>query len=352
MDLGQAESLLKRLGLKGSCQIHVAPLILQPDQRAHQVYLGFSDPSEILLSLKALYPAAAPISVVAGNGRSNLFLSESLPWPEGAVLVVPAMQADHPGGFYGLVWVMDRLLGPGGCPWDQEQTHETLVKYLIEEAYELVEAIEAHDEKSMVEELGDCLLQPVFHSQMAAKDGRWNIEAPIKAITDKLIRRHPHVFGDIEAADSDQVLKNWDKIKANEKGGEKPESVLAGVPASLPALHRALMVSKRAARCGFEWPDIDAVWEKVKEEEAELKEAISSGSREAMESELGDLLFTYVNVARWLNLDAEESLRRMLARFTKRFQAMEAMSDAPLGELSAAEWDRLWLAAKAKAKTG
>lgn len=348
MDLGQAESLLKRLGLKGSCQIHVAPTLLQPDQRAHQVFLGFNDPKEILSFLRPLYAPVTPLSVVAGNGRSNFFLNEEPSWAAGAALVVPAMQTDHPGGFYGLVWVMDRLLGPGGCPWDQEQTHESLVKYLIEEAYELVEAIEGRDEDSMVEELGDCLLQPVFHSQMEARDGKWSIEAPIKAITDKLIRRHPHVFGEIDVADADEVLRNWDKIKTNEKGGEKPESVLAGVPSSLPALHRALMVSKRAARCGFEWPDIEAVWEKVREEEAEFKEAIASGDKEAMESELGDLLFTYVNIARWLKLDAEESLRRMLARFTKRFQAMEAASEVPLGDLSAEEWDRLWLAAKAQ----
>lgn len=346
MVLSQAESLLKRLGLKGSCQIHVAPLILQPDQRAHQVFLGFDSIDSILASLKPLYPPFTPISVIAGNGRSNFMLSEEAVWAEGAALVVPAMQVDHPGGFYGLVWVMDRLLGPGGCPWDQEQTHETLVKYLIEEAYELVEAIETNNEPSMIEELGDCLLQPVFHSQMEARDGHWSIEAPIKAITDKLIRRHPHVFGELDVADADEVLRNWDRIKSNEKGGGKPESVLAGVPASLPALNRALMVSKRAARCGFEWPDIEAVWEKVREEEAEFKEAVESGDKQAMASELGDLLFTYVNIARWLKLDPEESLRQMLGRFTKRFQAMEAMTDQPLGDLSAEEWDRLWLAAK------
>lgn len=348
MDFGQAESLLKRLGLRGSCQVHAAPTLLQPDQRAHQVFLGFHSPEEIFSFLRRSYPPVTPVSVVAGNGRSNFFLSEKSTWAEGAALVVPAMQTDHPGGFYGLVWVMDRLLGPGGCPWDQEQTHESLVKYLIEEAYELVEAIEQRDENSMVEELGDCLLQPVFHSQMEARDGKWSIEAPIKAITDKLIRRHPHVFGETNVADADEVLRNWDKIKSAEKGGEKPESVLAGVPGSLPGLHRALMVSKRAARCGFEWPDIDAVWDKVREEEAEFKEAIESGDKDAMESELGDLLFTYVNIARWLKLDAEEALRRMLTRFTKRFQAMESMTEIPLGDLSAEEWDRLWLAAKAQ----
>lgn len=346
MDLSSVQEVLSRLGLKGSCQIHAAPTVLQPDQRAHQVFAGFQSPDAFLPLFRQLYPSGALLTVFAGNGRSIHFLNEEPEWAEGALAVLPAMQTDHPGGFYGLVWIMDRLLGPGGCPWDQEQTHESLIKYLIEEAYELVEAIESKDEQAMKEELGDCLLQPIFHSQMKARDGEWSIEAPIKSIADKLIRRHPHVFGEVDVADAQEVLKNWDKIKTSEKGGEVKESVLAGVPGSLPALHRAMIVSTRAARCGFEWPDLDAVWLKVREEEKEFLEACDGGDREKMASELGDLLFTYVNVARWLELDAEEALRRMLGRFTKRFQAMESLSDLPLNELSSEAWDDLWVAAK------
>ncbi len=346
MDLAFIDGLLKRLGLQGSCQVHVAPTVLQPDQRAHQVFIGFDSAEPFLGTLRELYPSASLLTVLAGNGRSIHFLNEEPVWAESACAVLPAMQVDHPGGFYGLVWVMDRLLGPGGCPWDQEQTHQTLIKYLIEEAYELVDAIEAGDETAMREELGDCLLQPVFHAQMEARDGNWSIEGPIKAITDKLIRRHPHVFGDVDVADANEVLKNWDKIKTSEKGGEVKESVLAGVPRSLPALERALVVSKRAARCGFEWPDLNAVWDKVREEEKEFLEACESGEKDHMASELGDLLFTYVNVARWLEIDPEEALRKMLTRFTQRFQTIESLSDQPLGDLSAEAWDRLWVTAK------
>lgn len=346
MDLASVQEVLSRLGLKGSCQIHAAPTVLQPDQRAHQVFVGFDTPDPFLPLLRQLYPSAALLTVFSGNGRSMHFLEEPPEWTQGALAVLPAMQADHPGGFYGLVWVMDRLLGPGGCPWDQEQTHESLIKHLIEEAYELVEAIEAKDEEAMKEELGDCLLQPVFHAQMKARDGAWSVEAPIKAITDKLIRRHPHVFGEVDVADAQEVLRNWDKIKTSEKGGEVKKSVLAGVPGSLPALHRAMIVSRRAARCGFEWPDLDAVWQKVREEEREFLEACQTGDKERMASELGDLLFTYVNVARWLDLDPEESLRKMLGRFTHRFQTMESLSEAPLAELSPEAWDDLWMTAK------
>jgi tetrapyrrole methylase family protein/MazG family protein len=340
--------LLERAGLRGSCQVHVAPLLLQPDMRAHQVFEGFSEQQDVRSHLAPLYPASTPVFVFADGRRSAFSLDEDWLWPEGSAAIVPAMRDDHPGGFYGLIWVMDRLLGPGGCPWDQEQTHDTLKRHLIEESYELLEAIEARDEDQMIEELGDVLLQPVFHGQIKHFSGRWTIEAPIKAITDKLLRRHPHVFGEATAADAAEVLANWDKLKAAEKA--EPRSLLAGVPSSLPSLLRALEVSKRAARAGFEWPDLDAVWEKVREEEEEFREAHASGDPERMADEMGDWLFTLVQVARWTGIEPEEALRRMLGRFTQRFMAMESASPKPLDQLSPEEWDDLWNQAKKAAR--
>lgn len=266
---------------------------------------------------------------------------------EGKMGVVKALSEDNPGGVYGLVWVVDRLLGPGGCPWDQAQTHESLKRHLLEESYELFEAIDQSDEGKMREELGDVLLQPLMHSQMESLAGNWGIDEVSKEITDKLIRRHPHVFGDTQVADAGEVLKNWDAIKQSEKGGEKPESILAGVPKSMPALLRAFEVSKRAARSGFEWPDIEAVWDKYREEEAELKAAIAADDRSEMISELGDLLFTVVNIARWLGIEPEEALQSMVTRFTKRFQHMEQIAGKPLKELTPDEWDDCWNCAKA-----
>ena len=244
-----------------------------------------------------------------------------------------------------LVKIVDRLLGPGGCPWDQEQTHESLKRHLLEEAYEVLDAIDSGSRDKLKEELGDLLLQPIMHAQMQKLEGSFDIDRVAEAINDKLVRRHPHVFGDIEAADADDVLRNWDRIKQSEKGGE-PASVLAGVPTGTASLLRAYEVSKRAARTGFEWPDIEAVFQKLREEEAELREALTSSDKERIEDEIGDLLFTAVNIARWAGVEPEEALRKMLNRFTTRFQSMEAASNKPLSELSPQEWDELWETAK------
>lgn len=244
-----------------------------------------------------------------------------------------------------VVAVVDRLLGPGGCPWDQEQTHQSLKRYLLEETYELYEAIDAEDREKMAEELGDVFLQPLMHTQISARDGGFDIADVANGLADKLIRRHPHVFGDASASTSEEVLKQWDQIKKAE-GKEGPKSLLAGVPRSMPSLLRAYDISKRAVRVGFEWPSLDSVFEKLDEERAELHEAIESGSKEQIESELGDLLFTVVNVARWLGVEPEEALRKMLHRFTDRFMAMERLAPKPLQELSPEEWDQLWNHAK------
>lgn len=336
--------VLERLGLGGAYQVHVAPVLLRPDQRAHQVFEGFTS----LAGLQWLYPAQTMVHVCSGSGTQETTLGE-LGEFEGTV-VVPAQSSENPGGLYGLVWVVDRLLGPGGCPWDQEQTHATLKKYLIEEAYELVQAIDDGDEEKMREELGDVLLQPVQHAQMQARDGNWDIDAVAQTVTEKLVRRHPHVFDVVghpepvegrarDRITTDQVLQNWDAIKKSEREG----GVLHGVPVAMPALLRALEVSKRAARNGFEWPDVEGVWEKLAEETQELRQA---RSREEQEHELGDLLFTVVNLSRWYKIDPEEALRRMLDRFSARFEAMEAAAEKPLQELNPQEWDTLWQRAK------
>jgi tetrapyrrole methylase family protein/MazG family protein len=242
-----------------------------------------------------------------------------------------------------LVYIVDRLLGPGGCPWDREQTHETLKKYLLEEAYEVLDAIDSQSPDKLKEELGDLLLQPIMHARMEKAVGNWDIDDVATAICDKLVRRHPHVFGDTQAETSDEVLKNWDAIKKTESGAK---SVLEGVPQGMASLLRAHEVSKRAARVGFEWPNLESVFDKLKEEEQELNEAIAGGDPTRIEEEMGDLLFTVVNVARWLKVEPEEALRKMLNRFTERFQHMESLAETDLKHLSPEEWDRLWTTAK------
>ncbi len=252
---------------------------------------------------------------------------------EDDALIVPISPTDE------LILLVDRLLGPGGCPWDQAQTHESLKRHLLEEAYEVLDAIDTGRDEKIEEELGDLLLQPIMHGQMGAT---FTTATVARRIVDKLIRRHPHVFGEVSATDPEEVLKNWDKIKQTEKGGE-PVSLLAGVPTGMASLLRAYEISKRAARAGFEWPDVEAVWEKMREEERELREATTPAE---VEAELGDLLFTAVNIARWMKVEPEEALRKMLNRFTERFQAMEKAAEKPLTELNPEEWDRLWEAAK------
>ncbi|MFI5386312.1 MAG: nucleoside triphosphate pyrophosphohydrolase [Fimbriimonadales bacterium] len=284
--------------------------------------------------------------------------AENSPVPtQDMILVFPG---DGPGPstpLYQLVEVSERLLGPGGCPWDRAQTHESLKKYLLEETYEVLEAIDSGSDDKFREELGDLILQPVMHAQMKKLAGGFDIDDVANEIVLKLVRRHPHVFGDAIAEDPDAVLENWDRIKRAEKGqsdetanGAKgangDRSILTGVPKAMPSLLRAHEISKRAARCGFEWPDIDAVFDKLREEETELREALATGDGERIESEIGDLLFTAVNIARWAGVEPEEALRQMLDRFASRFMSMEAMAIRPLRDLSPEEWNELWEQAK------
>lgn len=263
---------------------------------------------------------------------------------DGSTLVLPA-DSTRCGPLYDIVQLIDRLLGEGGCPWDQAQTHESLKRCLMEEAYEVLDAIDSGNQEKLIEELGDLLLQPIMHAQIARSAGKFDSDTVARRLLDKLVRRHPHVFGDAVAPDPDAVLKNWESIKRAESG-PVPKSVLSGVPSGTASLLRAFQISKRAARNGFEWPDFASVWDKLHEEEAELKEALAEGDRTHIEAEVGDLLFTAVNIARWADIEPEEALRKMLNRFSQRFMLMEASSPRPLSELSFEEWEALWSAAK------
>jgi len=254
--------------------------------------------------------------------------------------------------FANLCRIMAKLRAPGGCPWDREQTLESLKPYLIEEAYEVLEAID-HGPTEHREELGDLLLQVVFQAELTQEEGAFDIAEVADGIVDKLVRRHPHVFGDKKAADADGALANWEAIKAGEKPRDK--SVLAGVPTSLPALLKALRTGEKAAAVGFDWPNADGAMEKVEEEWREFREAIKSGSRVATNDEAGDLFFALVNVCRHLGLDPENALRQAIAKFSGRFQYIEARVKEKkynLGDLSLDELNELWVEAKQRLVEG
>ncbi len=255
--------------------------------------------------------------------------------------------------FVNTIW---RLRQPDGCPWDRKQTHASIAKNMVEEAYEAVDCIEADDPAHLCEELGDVLMQVVLHAQIAADAGEFTIADVARGVDEKLIRRHPHVFGEAAAEDAEDVLAIWDSVKLAEKAAAdaqavesdaKPAGLLDAVPRSLPALMQAQKVSKKAAAVGFEWETVDDVWAKVAEERAEF-EAEEPGS-EAREMEFGDLLFALVNVARKEGIDAESALRASTMKFRRRWAAMEDAARAagePLESLSTAALNDLWTAAK------
>ncbi|CUH96481.1 hypothetical protein P22_2571 [Propionispora sp. 2/2-37] len=247
-----------------------------------------------------------------------------------------------------LVKVMATLRSPGGCVWDREQDHASLRRYLLEEVYEVLEAIELRDSGKLCEELGDLLLQIVFHARVAEECGHFAMQDVIDQVTTKLIRRHPHVFGDITVKDAAEVVLNWDAIKKEEKGHER-KSVLDGVPIHFPALARAAKLQAKAGKVGFDWDNIAPVWEKLYEELAELQEAVKRGSQQAMESELGDILFATVNLARFLAIDAEIALNVTNNKFIKRFSYIEeqvAANKLQWDKLTLAELDSFWNDAK------
>ena len=243
--------------------------------------------------------------------------------------------------------IVARLCAPDGCPWDREQTHATLRASLIEECHEVIDAIERSDDANLREELGDLLLQVVMHAQLADERGAFTLEEIASTVSEKMIRRHPHVFGDKSAADSEAVLKQWEKIKREEKGNHA--GVLDGVATSLPALLRSQNLQKKAARVGFDWPDVAPVYEKLSEEIGEIREAVEQKNSAAIEAEVGDLLFSAVNLARKLGVDAETALAGANKRFAARFRHIEQTLRSEGREVegtSLEELDRIWEQAK------
>ncbi len=253
------------------------------------------------------------------------------------------------GRFERLVEIMDRLRGEDGCPWDREQTRETLKTYLVEEAYELLEALDADDPGLIREELGDLLFQLIFHARIASEKGEFDIWDVIDGITDKMVARHPHVFGDTEVQDSREVIQRWEELKKKE--GKMKDSLLEGIPEALPSLLRAHRVQERVSRVGFDWEDIEGALEKVDEEFEEFRNALRKSERQQIEEELGDLFFSLVNISRFVGINPEEALRKTVTKFARRFRYIEKKaeeSSRSLSEMSLEEMEEIWQEAKGR----
>jgi len=286
------------------------------------------------------------------SSQYAIMSSRSFPIPEALPLA-----EQHGQTYPSLVALMQRLLGDGGCPWDREQDMKSLRRYVLEEACEVIDAIDENDPVHIQEELGDLALQVVFLGELGRRESAFGPDDVIRGIVSKLVRRHPHVFGEVEVSGSEEVLTNWEAIKNQE---HKDRGVLDGVPHSLPALYRAQRMSEKVSRVGFDWPDGRGSRDKVSEELAEVDEAIQGGNKQRIEEELGDLLFSLVNLARHHGVDAELALRNTSDRFARRFSHVEArvkeqhggwprgVDGKPTAGLSLAELDRYWDEAKRK----
>ena len=302
-----------------------------------------SDFPGLPLLLRALERRSMRSELVPGMPRATLSAAVSMP-------LVPLPPASEHHSWEDLVEVMARLRR--SCPWDREQTHASLVPYLIEESYEVVEAIEGSDDADLCEELGDLLLQIVFHAQLATERGVFSIADVIDSLSNKMIRRHPHVFGDEAVSSVAEVWKNWEQLKALEPAAKKRESRLDGIPRGLGALQRAQKMQEKAARVGFDWPDPGGIRDKLGEELAELESARRSGDERALREELGDVLFTVVNYARAHALEAEGALRAASEKFYRRFAFMErraAVEGRALNDMTLDELEELWQLAKVQA---
>jgi tetrapyrrole methylase family protein/MazG family protein len=287
----------------------------------------------------------------------------------GAVRRIAAKSVGLTAGewFEKLAAVQARLRAPDGCPWDREQTHASLRTYLIEEAYEVLEALESGDDAKFAEEMGDLLLQIMFHSQIAKEEGRFTVSDVIREVHDKMVRRHPHVFGEKRAKDAAEVLKKWEQIKKEERAaaekkkgnGSKEEakagSLLDGVSRALPAALEGFQLTRRAARIGFDWDNVEGVFDKLREEGGELREAVSAKDAGRTEEEMGDLLFAAVNLARFLHVDPEIALKKANAKFSTRFRRMEelAVKDGKvLADVPREKMEEFWETAKRAEKGG
>ncbi len=336
----------------------VVPFPLQPTQPT----LLCSPPRRMLPTLVERlclrYPPTHAVQIITTDGdtlQAQPSTLEQVPQSDHgdivALYVMPLAIHDDVHAVQGLNWVTARLLGPAGCPWDREQTHQSLRRYLLEEAHEVLEALDAEDWDAVSEELGDLLLQIVLHSEMARQAGRFGWGDVTAHITQKLIRRHPHVFGELAVSGSGEVLRNWESIKAQERAakGAERKSLLDGVPQSLPALAAAQLIGAKAAKVGFDWPDVDGVWAKVGEELDEIRRAEPHERGE----EFGDLLFVLARLASWLDVDVEAALREANTKFRRRFAACERLANGrALAEMTAAELDALWNAAKGEEARG
>lgn len=311
------------------------------------------DSAELALQVKsvlsAVYPAEHRVFIVDGGKMKEESLGEFGEGDdfESTCLYIPPLSEGM--GFEAFQEIVAHLRAPDGCPWDKEQTHASLRTHLLEESYETLSAIDSGDKAGMREEFGDLLLQIMLNSQIANEEGDFNVNAVVKGIYDKIIRRHPHVFGDVQVDGVNGVLQNWEKLKEKERSAKKEEKgLLDGVPAALPALIQAQEYQVRAARVGFDWPEIEGVLEKIAEEIQEVKEA---GEPHHVAEELGDLLFALVNLARWKKVDAESALRSTNLKFKTRFAHIEAgakKQDRNLSELSLDEMEAFWQEAKHK----
>jgi XTP/dITP diphosphohydrolase len=262
-------------------------------------------------------------------------------------------ESDAIAALQNLIDVVAKLRSPDGCPWDLAQTPSSLIPYVIEEAYEVVDAIKSGDSVAIAEELGDLLLQVVLQAQIASELNSFSLKEVAEGITQKLIRRHPHVFGDVNIQSIDEVRQNWEQIKAAEKGESSPEtqplsSKLSRYARSLPPIMAGMKISQKAAAAGFEWENVDGVWEKFKEELAEFQHAIAHESPEQQQAELGDLFFVLINLARWYKLDPSEALQGTNQRFIQRLSKLETLAGRPLCDYTLEELENLWQQAKAQ----
>jgi tetrapyrrole methylase family protein/MazG family protein len=304
--------------------------------------------SDVKLTLLNAYPPDHVVVLVSGAGTADTRvrqvplheLDHSDTFDDRTTLYVPPLPAR--GSVDALHEVLAHLRSPEGCPWDREQTHQSIRGNLLEETYEVLAAIDAEDMATLREELGDLLMQILFHTQMAAEAGAFTLPQVVNGTIEKLVRRHPHVFGDLDVKDAQEVVRNWEQLKAAERHAAGTErGPFDGIPVAMPALARSQEIQGRAARLGFDWPTAEGVWEKLQEELAELRAA----PEEERERELGDVLFVLVNLARWLGVDAESALRAANARFTERFQAMQRLArerGLKLEGMTLEEMDRLW----------
>lgn len=353
-------ALVKKAGIQG-LKIIMAPEIegTYPDPRLVTIILNVYNSlvaSEVKLRLLRAYPAELEVYISRQKEDGELECKKVLlyemdrleAFDHTTCVYIPSIEMEKLENydFYHLLEIMEKLRSPGGCPWDREQTHKTLKQNLIEEAYEVLEAIDLEDSDKIIEELGDLLLQVVFHSQIAKECGEFDIADVTTRICRKLIERHPHIFGNVKADTAEQVITNWEAIKKKEKGLKNHTQVLRDIPKNLPALMRGYKVQKKAALVGFDWDCVEDAMKKVDEELEELKSVYLTRDNDKIAEELGDLIFAIVNVARFLKVEPELALGATIDKFIRRFEYIENNADQPLEKMTLAEMDILWNKAK------